>query len=77
MKTNRIKSTGEIIGEGVGELIKSVCNFSQLYLLVLRACDVINWSWYQVMLPTFIRWCIAAVVLLFIGTLTIAERIKK
>lgn len=51
------------------KFLKSLCKLLNCIFLVfvaLRACDVVDWAWYQVFIPAFIRGglAIAAVALL-------------
>lgn len=34
-------------------LVKKVAELLQIVFIVLRACDVVNWSWYVVLSPLF------------------------
>ncbi len=43
------------VAGSVASLIKEIADFLTLVFCVLRACDVIDWNWYFVMMPTFVR----------------------
>lgn len=41
-----------------GETFKETCYFLTILFCVLRACEIITWSWFWVMSPIFISWII-------------------
>lgn len=50
MEKKNTKNTGKSIGKVIGWLLK----MTTTVFIVLRACDVIDWPWWKVMMPTFI-----------------------
>jgi hypothetical protein len=74
MEKKNTKNTGKSIGKVIGWLLK----MTTTVFIVLRACDVIDWPWWKVMMPTFI--CIGfSLVMLVLGgaALAIAASIEE
>ena len=50
--------------------LKSLCkllNCAFLVFVALRACDVVDWAWYQVFIPAFIRGGLAVAAVALLG----------
>lgn len=61
------QSVASSVGGAVGSIVKDICQFLTILFCVLRACDVIKWSWFWVMSPIFFSWAIALVCLSVVG----------
>lgn len=54
----------------MGKFLKSLCKLLDCVFLVfvaLRACDVVDWAWYQVFIPAFIRGGLAVAAVALLG----------
>lgn len=54
----------------MGKSLKSLCKLLNCVFLVfvaLRACDVVDWAWYQVFIPAFIRGGLAVAAVALLG----------
>lgn len=61
------KSAGKILGNIIGRLGNSLT----LLFCILRACDIIKWEWYWVMMPFFAAIGVFIIALLIVGILMI------
>lgn len=61
------QSGASSVGEAIGGALHETCYFLTVLFCSLRACGVINWSWFWVMSPIFFSWASALVVLGFVG----------
>lgn len=59
------------------KLIKVCLEYMTLLFLALRACDVIDWPWYIVLLPTVIPAAFVAVVALCVGLCELVKKAKE
>lgn len=64
------QSGASSVGGALGSTLKEICYFLTILFCALRACGVINWSWFWVMSPIFISWGIAVACLIVVGILT-------
>lgn len=55
------------IGKGIGEAIRKTSYFLTILFTVLRACQIIKWSWFWIMSPIFISWMAALATVVFLG----------
>lgn len=65
-KQSDASSAGGIIGSA----LKEICYFLTILFCDLRACGVINWSWFWVMSPIFFSLALALVCLGIVGLIT-------
>jgi hypothetical protein len=61
------KKESNKIEKSVGKIIGWICRMTTTVLVVLRACDVIDWPWWKVMMPTFISLGVVLLILVFCG----------
>ena len=59
------------VGKKIGGAIGWLCRTTSTVFIVLRACDVIDWAWWQVLMPTFIGLGVAALSTLVLGAITV------
>lgn len=57
--------------KGIFAYIGSVANTLTLIFVTLKLTDLIDWSWWLVLIPFFVQWGII-VVLLLVGTILLA-----
>ena len=48
------QSGASSVGGALGSALKEICYFLTILFCALRACGVINWSWFWVMSPIFL-----------------------
>lgn len=60
------------VGSALGRSIKESCYFLTILFCTLRACDVINWSWFWIMSPIFFSWVLALIGFSIVGVITAA-----
>lgn len=65
---NNTKSFGTILGK----IVKNTSVFLSLLFCALRACGIIHWEWYYVMMPIFVKWAMILVSLAITGIASIA-----
>ena len=51
------------------------CGALQIVFIALKLCGKISWSWYKVLIPTWIELGVLAVVLLVIGIMWLREKL--
>ena len=74
MEKKNTKNIGKSIGKVIGWLLK----MTTTVFIVLRACDVIDWPWWKVMMPTFVFFGFSVVMLAFCGvTVAIAASAEE
>ena len=61
------QSGASSVGGTIGSILKDICQLLTILFCVLRACDVIEWSWFWVMSPIFFSWALALVCLSVVG----------
>lgn len=72
------KKESNKIGKSVGKIIGWICKMTTTVLVVLRACDVIDWPWWKVMMPTFISLGVVLLIFVFCGAaVAIAASIEE
>lgn len=59
-------------GASLGKALKETCHFLTLLFCALRACGIINWNWFWIMLPIFFSWIVALVALSAAGVIAFA-----
>ena len=60
------QSTAGTVGGALGSALKDLCQLLTIVSCALRACDVINWSWFWVLSPIFASWALALVRLVIV-----------
>lgn len=70
------QSDASSVGGGVlGRALSKISDFLTILFCALRACGVIDWSWFWVMSPTFFSWVLVFVCFGIAGFIdTIAPR---
>lgn len=68
-----MKDKNENIGAVLGKAISRICTSLILLFCVLRACDVITWKWYWVMMPWFVSEGLALIALIIVGCIAAAH----
>lgn len=66
------KKKTESTGATIGTALKETCWFTTLLFCALRACDIINWSWFWIMSPIFFSWIVGLICLCVAGLCVIA-----
>lgn len=61
------QSNASKAGSAFGSIVREASHFLTILFCALRACDVINWSWFWVMSPIFFSWTLALVALGIVG----------
>ena len=64
------QSGSSIVGGALGSALKEICYFLTILFCALRACGVINWSWFWVMSPILFSWVLALACLCIVGIIT-------
>lgn len=59
------------------EAVKIALRYATLLMLTLRACDVIDWPWYIVLLPVIVPLAILAVCIILAGIAAVSVETKK
>lgn len=65
------------IGDAIAEDVRSICNTMTMIFCIMRACDVIDWKWYQVMSPLIFSWALGVSALLFLGVVAVCAVTNK
>ena len=71
-----MRKENKSVGVSLGKAAHSLCYFLTMLFCALRACDVITWKWYFVMMPLFVSEIIG-VIALIVAAGTIAISIVK
>lgn len=59
------------VGSAIGSTLKELCYLLTILFCTLRACGVINWSWFWIMSPIFLSWVLALVCFGIVGLVTV------
>lgn len=59
------------IGAAIAEDVRNICYTMTMIFCALRACDVVDWKWYQVMFPLIFSWALGVAALLFLGVVAV------
>lgn len=61
------QSGASSVGGALGSALKEICYLLTILFCALRACGVINWSWFWVMSPIFFSWVLTLVCFGIVG----------
>lgn len=67
-----MRNENKSVGASLGRALHSLCHFLTMLFCALRACDVITWKWYFVMMPLFVSEIIGVIALIVAGTIAIS-----